>query len=82
MSWIKPGSVADLDERLTVGDKIINVSTFEDSFGTITVDLKIDFETLQQSSQPFSLGSTLVWFARTVSITDQFLIRFNILRTL
>ena len=27
VSWIKPGSVADLEERLTVGDKIITVST-------------------------------------------------------
>ena len=25
VSWIKPGSVADLEEKLAVGDKIINV---------------------------------------------------------
>ena len=29
VSWIKPGSVADLEERLTVGDKIINVRFFK-----------------------------------------------------
>lgn len=29
VSWIKPGSVADFEERLTVGDKIVTVSDLE-----------------------------------------------------